>query len=471
VNAPDTLKSNPAEAAEKGAVVARAQKPHCILSRWTHVRKALRLVVFLVLACPSAVLAEDVDHDAYRLSPGDRITVTVFGQPELSGDILIDGAGTITIPLTDRIDVNALTLLECEKRIAERLADGILRKPAVSVRVAELRPLYVLGDVRQPGAYPFRYGSTVLSAVSLAGGFGPGELLRNTAVSEYLAAEQHVRELSLQKSTLLVRKARLQAQRDGNASFSPPDPIAATHNKETTQIVANEHDIFSTQAAILRSEIDLLRSQKPHLQEQIEADNEQGIAGKKQLDMIRQQIDRYGNLVKQGLGTQNNDFQYRLLEANQEAAVWRLLSDVSRLQVQSGDLEFKIQQVEAAFKRQVSLELQQTRDRLSELEVTLPAAIRIRDVKMQLAGGAASEGAKHLINITRLRNGRAVVMDANETTTVEPGDVIDIKNDLLRLAPPAEAAADDSSRLAPGNTEGARAPDIVGTITPVAVPR
>jgi protein involved in polysaccharide export with SLBB domain len=218
VNAPDTLKSNPAEAAEKGAVVARAQKPHCILSRWTHVRKELRLVVFLVLACPSAVLAEDVDHDAYRLSPGDRITVTVFGQPELSGDILIDGAGTITIPLTDRIDVNALTLLECEKRIAERLADGILRKPAVSVRVAELRPLYVLGDVRQPGAYPFRYGSTVLSAVSLAGGFGPGELLRNTAVSEYLAAEQHVRELSLQKSTLLVRKARLQAQRDGNAS-------------------------------------------------------------------------------------------------------------------------------------------------------------------------------------------------------------------------------------------------------------
>jgi hypothetical protein len=50
------------------------------------------------------------------------------------------------------------------------------------------------------------------------------------------------------------------------------------------------------------------------------------------------------------LTTQNNEFQYRILEANQEATVWRLLSDVS-LQVESGNLDFKIQEVEAAFKR------------------------------------------------------------------------------------------------------------------------
>jgi polysaccharide export outer membrane protein len=51
----------------------------------------------MVLLFPAAVLDEDVDRNAYRLVPGDRITVTVFGQPELSGDVLIDGAGAITI--------------------------------------------------------------------------------------------------------------------------------------------------------------------------------------------------------------------------------------------------------------------------------------------------------------------------------------------------------------------------------------
>jgi polysaccharide export outer membrane protein len=417
---------------------------------------------------PAALSAEEIDSRAYRLAPGDRITVTVFGQPELSGDVLIDDAGAVTIPLTNPIQVKDLTLLECQKRIGDRLADGILRKPSVSVRVAEPRPLYVLGDVRLPGAYPFRYGSTAKSAVTLAGGFGPGELLRNTAVSEFLLADERVRQLTLQKRTLLVRKARLEAQRDGQDSFSPPDfsdaGSDADDDKDIIKIAANEKDIFATQGAILRDQIELLRSQKPRLQEQIDANTEQGNAGRKQLDLIRLQIDRYEKLVKQGLGTQNNDFQYRVLEANQEAAVWRLLSDVSRLEMQSGELDFKIKEVEAAFKQQVAKELQETRDRLDELEVTLPAANRIRDVKLQYAGGAAGQRDKYLISITRMRKGRAIVLDANETTPVEPGDVIDVKSNMARVLPHDEAAAGPLTSRS-HRTDEIQAGETIGTIS------
>jgi polysaccharide biosynthesis/export protein len=426
--------------------VAYDQEPNSTTSGNTRVVAAFQLLsraaCLAVLLFPAALPAESVDSHAYRLAPGDRITVNVFGQPELSGDVLIDDAGAITIPLTDPIEVKDLTVVECQKRIGDRLADGILRTPSVTVRIAELRPLYVLGEVRLPGAYPFRYGSTVQSAVALAGGFGLGEVVRQTAISEYLAAVERVRQLTLQKRTLLVRKARLEAQRDGLDSFSRPDIFGSADDRDTIEIVANEKDIFLAQGVILRDEIDLLRSQKPLLKEQIDANNEQGIAGKKQLDLIRQQIDRYGSLLKKGLGTQNNDFQYRVLEANQEAAVWRLLSDVSRLQVDAGNLDLKIKEVEAAFKRQVATELQQARDHLAELEVTLPSAIRIRDLKFQYAGGGAAQGVKHLTRITRMRNGHAVVLDADETTPVEPGDVVDVKNEMPRLPPRDEAAAD-----------------------------
>jgi polysaccharide biosynthesis/export protein len=110
----------------------------------------------------------------------------------------------------------------------------------VGVRIAELRPLYVLGNVRLPGAYPFRYGSTAKSAVALARGFGPGEMLRRTAVSEYLQAGEHVRLLSAQKRMLLVRKARLEAQRDGLDTFSLPDLGDATNDNDIIEIVASE---------------------------------------------------------------------------------------------------------------------------------------------------------------------------------------------------------------------------------------
>jgi polysaccharide export outer membrane protein len=110
---------------------------------------------------------------------------------------------------------------------------------------------------------PCRHGGTAQSAVALAGGFGPGEVLRRTAVSEYLQAEEHVRRLNAQKRMLLVRKARLEAQRDGLDTFSPPDLGDVTNDKDTIEIVANEQDVLRAQAAILQGEIDLLRSQKP----------------------------------------------------------------------------------------------------------------------------------------------------------------------------------------------------------------
>src|SRR5215475_2425898 len=56
-------------------------------------------VLLGVLACSARLAAEPVgDLRTYKLASGDRITVTVFNQPELSGDVVIDDAGNIILP-------------------------------------------------------------------------------------------------------------------------------------------------------------------------------------------------------------------------------------------------------------------------------------------------------------------------------------------------------------------------------------
>src|SRR5258707_1314528 len=170
----------------------------------------------LVFSLPLSAEAAG-DSRAYRLAPGDRIAVMVFGQAELSGDILIDGAGNILLPFIGPIEVKGLTVDECQERIHDQLANGILKQPSVSVRISELRPLYVLGDVRVPGVYPFRYGSTVKSVVAAAGGFGLAE--QGATISDVLLADERVRQLSVQKRSLLVRRARIEAQRNGKDRF------------------------------------------------------------------------------------------------------------------------------------------------------------------------------------------------------------------------------------------------------------
>ena len=122
-------------------------------------RTYIRSVVLLAFVAFGAKVAlAQGPLASYKLSPGDSVTVTVFGQPDLSGDHVVDATGAIQIPLVGSIFVKETTLEGCGQLISEHFADGFLKKPSVTVRLKEVRPIYVLGEVRAPGSYPFRFG-------------------------------------------------------------------------------------------------------------------------------------------------------------------------------------------------------------------------------------------------------------------------------------------------------------------------
>ena len=221
--------------------------------RLSRVFRLLRQIVVVGAVVSSPALAAGVEDHSYRLMLGDRISIVVFGQAELSGDLFVDGSGNIELPFVGTVQVKDLTLPDCQQAIAERItADGILAHPSVHVRISELRPLYILGNVRLPGTYPFRYGSTVQSALALAGGFRPGELIPGVAEYDFLAADERFRQLSSQRNALLVRRARLQAQRDDAKEFSPTAIPGVANDSDIADWIASEKETFNSQVEIGR---------------------------------------------------------------------------------------------------------------------------------------------------------------------------------------------------------------------------
>ena len=110
--------------------------------------------------------------DLYRLGAGDEVRVIVFGQKQLTTTYRIGAAGMIDLPLAGPVRAAGRTTAELARAVAARLSTrGILVHPSVSVEIRHYRQIYVLGEVNKPGAYAFRPGMTVLTAVSLAGGF------------------------------------------------------------------------------------------------------------------------------------------------------------------------------------------------------------------------------------------------------------------------------------------------------------
>jgi polysaccharide export outer membrane protein len=109
----------------------------------------------------------------YRLDAGDRLRIQVFGQEGLTNSYIVDAAGYISITLIGSVPARGLTTTELGRRIAERLRNGYIRNPHVSVEVEAYRPFFILGEVNAPGQYPYVPNMTVEAAVAIAGGFAP----------------------------------------------------------------------------------------------------------------------------------------------------------------------------------------------------------------------------------------------------------------------------------------------------------
>ena len=111
--------------------------------------------------------------DGYRLGSGDKIRVTVFGEPYLSGEFNVNANGTVSLPLIEPVQVAGMTLPEVETLIKQKLAAGFMEDPKVSVDILNYRPFFIMGEVTNPGSFPYVADMTVLHAVAIAGGFTP----------------------------------------------------------------------------------------------------------------------------------------------------------------------------------------------------------------------------------------------------------------------------------------------------------
>jgi polysaccharide export outer membrane protein len=131
-------------------------------------------VVAVAAGGPYAPAPGVTGYDApYQLDAGDRLRIQVFGQEGLTNSYIVDAAGYVSITLIGSVPARGLTTAELARRIAERLRNGYIRNPHVSVEVEAYRPFFILGEVNAPGQYPYVPNMTVEAAVAIAGGFAP----------------------------------------------------------------------------------------------------------------------------------------------------------------------------------------------------------------------------------------------------------------------------------------------------------
>lgn len=111
---------------------------------------------------------------SYQVQPGDTLTITVWKETDLQGDVLVRPDGGLSFPLVGGIEAAGKTVDEIRKIVVERLAKYI-PDPSVAVMVKKTdgSQIFVVGKVNRPGNFALVRPTDVMQALSLAGGATP----------------------------------------------------------------------------------------------------------------------------------------------------------------------------------------------------------------------------------------------------------------------------------------------------------
>ena len=122
-------------------------------------------IAFPTLAAPA---------DAYRVQPGDLLSISVWKERDLQGEILVRPDGGLSFPLAGDVSADGKTMQELTDALAEKLKRYI-PDPVVTVSVKQIggNRVYVLGKVNRPGEFSFSKPVDVMQALALAGGATP----------------------------------------------------------------------------------------------------------------------------------------------------------------------------------------------------------------------------------------------------------------------------------------------------------
>jgi polysaccharide biosynthesis/export protein len=135
--------------------------------------KISRLVLSIVFGLIALLQSiHSLADENYRLHYGDTVFISVWGEETLQKEVKVLPDGSITFPLAGRVDVENVSTVEAQKRITDKLK-VYLNDPQVTVVVTSVEgnKAYIIGKVLKAGAIPLTGPTTVLQALSLAGGF------------------------------------------------------------------------------------------------------------------------------------------------------------------------------------------------------------------------------------------------------------------------------------------------------------
>jgi len=391
------------------------------------------------LACLALPVCMAGGSYGVELSPQTRLRLTVIqwmpleGQYErwdaLSGELVVSPESEITVPVIGTVSVVGKSPEQVADDVADLLRSnlGLVETPNTSIEVVEFPPVYVVGSVMAPGAFPYRPGMTVLQALALAGDRLRSEIPEVSTDRIRLASElRSARENMLR---VKARIARLQAEYAQAETIEFPEELTQVPAGLAQEIMAQEQAIFTARAnslsrqaesleelgELFTAEIETLRARISSIDESI-ASTESELAGVK-------------TLVEQGIAPVSRRSELeRILTATRVDRLDQITA-ILRAQQSLSEATRNAAGLQDERRTELAQELQAAKAELEELTLKQTTAERVLlqlEWNDPVAAAEAREQMQLQFTIVRQTDGQPVEVPAEDSTALVPGDVLKV---------------------------------------------
>lgn len=399
------------------------------------------LLQFARLAiCVATVFAgvATVSADEYRLGVMDKLRVRVAEWQTaegavrdwgaVSGEYTVGTSGSISLPFVGDVPASGRTTTELAEEISMKMQTlfGLRDRPSASVEMAQYRPLYLYGEVQNPGEYPYTPNLTVLKAISLAGGLRRADNGQRFA-RDFIQSSGESAVQVTERNRLLIRRARLQAEIGSRDQITLPTELKSVPGVD--KLLASESALMESRDKRQKRQLAALGDLKSLLQSEIDSLAKKAETQARQLELAMQDRDNVDSLAEKGLALA----QRKLSLEQRVADVQSSLLDIDTASLKAKQEMNKATQDETNLRddwdAQLAQELQNTEAELDALTLKLGTS---RDLMAEalMQSAEAAQLAEESLNVTysiiREKDGKPAEIAASENTPVLPGDVIKI---------------------------------------------
>jgi protein involved in polysaccharide export with SLBB domain len=356
---------------------------------------------------------------------------TFYQRMDLTGDYTIEQDGAISIPLLGRFQIEGRALDEVRADLAVSFTTVIGRSANIDVKIVDRSPVYVVGPVKNPGAYKYVPGMIVLHALALAGGLDRGEGV--SGMVEGAREMERLRTMTLQTKQLLARRARLEAERDGVSTLPIPIQLAKLAGEKTAQtLLATENTILRAEQAKRQQQSREIASRLAAARSEVEALKRKLEQSEAQKEMRIERLNDMQKLKERGLVTSNNVVALRTELSDIEAHRQDYLVAIVQAEARLADAEEASPRLVSENTANLANAIAAVDKEIATAQETMISARVLATILNKPSSGTPQAEAYEIV---RQSKEGAKTLQATETSPLMPGDVLKINTSTSAISP------------------------------------